>query len=527
MSLTPRERNLPTPKTHRDPLKMLLQAIRTGKDVLPLLPEVHDKNKIQDDMTILMASAFYGRVDVVDHLTQLSTVDIDRENSHELNALMFSILGKHTNITKLLLERGATVNCQNSDGDNPLLLAISMNPSCVPLLIKHGVDLSFRNPINGRNALMEAIIQDKPLGIQLFIRNGIDTTIVDDKGKSMLDYANKYLSKDSKFYKLIVRAFGGTRLDTRPIDLPPDTSVMKKDILDKFGRANFLQREFAIAILEDVNPEELSIGVTGKYYVDDANGQTRYLRNLLDTSPSDEKILHVWKILHMTIPDDVGWVSKFHNEWHVPPYRKRFKGGVISIGVEPGSHWQTRAWEHMQTDMLGTVLSQLAHQHREKAHLYRTHILLRIDDNPIQPKKIKEVFRRVLSELHNPSQPDQSPQRTDPPLSTPASASSPSDSSHASPLTNDQSTRRKYLPSIQFPISPDEVSSMTPSDVKAACIRYGIDVEGKKLAALRVELMNKLEVRAFGKSKRKRMKRKSVRVKKIPQKQIISRRDSK
>jgi len=80
-----------------------------------------------------------------------------REAEHEETALMFASSAKNVDITRLLLERGASVNLQDNRGYSALMHAITGRriPN-ICLLIENGADMKIRDN-DGETALLHSV----------------------------------------------------------------------------------------------------------------------------------------------------------------------------------------------------------------------------------------------------------------------------------------------------------------------------------------------------------------------------------
>merc|ERR1719383_215399 len=96
-------------------------------------------------------------------------------------------------ITKLLLEKGADPNIQNSDGETALYLAARYsNKGMAKLLIEKGADINVQNSY-GETPLMGASLMtfgDYEGVTKLLLEKNADPKIKDNLGKTALDKAS-------------------------------------------------------------------------------------------------------------------------------------------------------------------------------------------------------------------------------------------------------------------------------------------------------------------------------------------------
>eukprot|EP00501_MAST-03F_sp_TOSAG23-6_P001635 GSMAST32.ASY1.ANO1.1702.1 assembled CDS len=127
----------------------LTYACRKGNNNLSrLLIESGDKvylkkMKTIDDLTPLMLASQYGMIDVV-KLLLLHGVDVNFERkSDKRNALIYAIIGKHTEIAQLLIDKGDKKFVQTEQGFTPLMFAAQRGLlDIVSSLLDNGADIN-------------------------------------------------------------------------------------------------------------------------------------------------------------------------------------------------------------------------------------------------------------------------------------------------------------------------------------------------------------------------------------------------
>ena len=87
---------------------------------------------------------------------------------------------KHLNVIKILMEKGARINVQNTGGETPLSLALKKrNKKIIKYLIDSGADINTKNTW-GKTPLMEAVSNNDKNAVKLLIELGADINAKDD-----------------------------------------------------------------------------------------------------------------------------------------------------------------------------------------------------------------------------------------------------------------------------------------------------------------------------------------------------------
>jgi ankyrin repeat protein len=97
----------------------------------------------------------------------------------------------HSEIVKLLLERGANVDVVDQNGDNALMITTSVyqgSPEIVQLLVAKGINLDTQNK-KGTTGLMIAASSGKTDIVNLLLDKGANLNLVDLNGETALDHA--------------------------------------------------------------------------------------------------------------------------------------------------------------------------------------------------------------------------------------------------------------------------------------------------------------------------------------------------
>ena len=191
----------------------LFQAAQDGnfKDVQTAMAEGADINAISantHDLTALMAASGNGHTEVVKLLLNKGA-DVNIKGSKaSATALLYASIGGHEEIIKLLLNKGADVNAQltqKSGGMNALMWAsTAAHYETVKLLLDNGADINVKN-IMGGTALMMAVSNVSKNAIdvvKLLLDRGADVNVKDIYGNTVMMKALE--SNNTKIAKLFL-----------------------------------------------------------------------------------------------------------------------------------------------------------------------------------------------------------------------------------------------------------------------------------------------------------------------------------
>lgn len=111
-----------------------------------------------------------------------------------ISPLSRGALAGEAEFVKLLLQKGAKPNLTITTGGSPL--DYSKNIIITKILVEHGADINFKNPVDGFTPLMSAISKDDNLSAKYLIAHGADITNINSLGETALSIARKNKNKE-------------------------------------------------------------------------------------------------------------------------------------------------------------------------------------------------------------------------------------------------------------------------------------------------------------------------------------------
>lgn len=118
-----------------------------------------------------------SRVEVVKALIEAGADPKDRDRSNGTNVLMLAAGQGHTDLMKLLIQKGANVNSPNAYGDTPIMYAARRGSiAAVKVLLenKAKVNAPAPNPYHRRTPLMYAVKSSAIAIVKLLLAKGAD-----------------------------------------------------------------------------------------------------------------------------------------------------------------------------------------------------------------------------------------------------------------------------------------------------------------------------------------------------------------
>lgn len=189
-------------------------------------------------ITVLMNTAALGYINIVKLLIDNGAkinCQVTQGKSEGATALILAVAAKHYDITELLIENGALLDLQVKDGTTALMFAsIRGYYDVVDLLIKNGALLNIQNR-NGNTALMLATMNNHKNIVDLLIKNGANLDIKDEnEGLTALMIAANGGYKD--IIELLIE--GGANLNIQ--DKLGFTALMFKNAITDASIASYL-----------------------------------------------------------------------------------------------------------------------------------------------------------------------------------------------------------------------------------------------------------------------------------------------
>jgi len=140
-------------------------------------------------------------------------LEIVHPEDSEILPMVVSIFGNSPQILELvgiLLDQGANINVQNSEGGTAVILAgwETNNLDLVALLVEHGADVNIPN-VNGDTPLIDAADKGKNDILEYLLINGADVDVKNNEGLSALDMARE--AKNSGAIDMLMSKSKGTK----------------------------------------------------------------------------------------------------------------------------------------------------------------------------------------------------------------------------------------------------------------------------------------------------------------------------
>ncbi|XP_053241805.1 M-phase phosphoprotein 8 isoform X4 [Podarcis raffonei] len=118
--------------------------------------------------------------------------NIDQEDASGMTLVMLAAAGGHDDIIRLLIRKGAKVNCKQKNGTTALILAAEKNNlTTAAILLEAGAYVNLQQN-NGETALMKACRRGNYDLVRLMIESGADCNISSKHQTSALHFAKQY-----------------------------------------------------------------------------------------------------------------------------------------------------------------------------------------------------------------------------------------------------------------------------------------------------------------------------------------------
>jgi uncharacterized protein len=185
------------PIAHAGAYEDFFAAIKADdtKALVNLLFRGFDPNTVDPDgVSGLVLAAREGSLKAADLLLSQNKTKIELRTPQDENALMMAALGGHTQLAKVLIDKGADVN---KPGWTPLHYAATKGHVVIlkMLLEKHAY-IDAESP-NKTTPLMMAAMYGTPEAVKLLIEEGADSSLKNEQGLTALDFAQRASRSDS------------------------------------------------------------------------------------------------------------------------------------------------------------------------------------------------------------------------------------------------------------------------------------------------------------------------------------------
>ena len=136
--------------------------------------------------TALIVASWNDQVEIVKLLLACDEIQVGLADFSDDQAIHHSAERGYTEITELLLDKGADVNARGDEDKTPVLKAArSGNISCLELLLNRGARVDDTGT-NGWTSLMWAAVNNKVSHINLLLDRGADINMKDKRGQTPL-----------------------------------------------------------------------------------------------------------------------------------------------------------------------------------------------------------------------------------------------------------------------------------------------------------------------------------------------------
>ncbi len=176
----------------------LVKAVKFN-DVREVSKQLHngelDPNAVDDKGDPLLVIAAREKSDkVVTALVAAPSIDLNKPNAADENALMMASLNGNAQLAQLLVSKGAQIN---KSGWTALHYAAANGHDAVAkLLLEHTAVIDARSP-NGTTPLMMAARGNHQAMVKLLLKRGADPLAKNQLGLTALDFAKQYKAPDT------------------------------------------------------------------------------------------------------------------------------------------------------------------------------------------------------------------------------------------------------------------------------------------------------------------------------------------
>ena len=235
----------------------------------------------------------YGNTDVASLLLRQPEIDVNAMNNEGVTALMCASSQGHTEIVRMLLEKGAKVNATNDDGGETALMIASANgrADVVSLLLENGANLNATNDYgetalviaseNGRADVLSLLLERREENIKK--ANLVTKKGTTKDGRPLVPHSQKDIA--SHFI-----SFAGGKRKTRKSTKPKKNKKTRSKKPQFLYNPNDPKKSFDVYI--DKNPDDT---ITIKYTtVDDVKNTIQKLEKLYKNNKYSHK--RIWQV---------------------------------------------------------------------------------------------------------------------------------------------------------------------------------------------------------------------------------------
>ena len=205
-----------------------------GIDQMAKLLTTQNANTCDDKGTsLLVGASAKGHTQLRKMLLEKGAL-VDKVSNDGYTALVHASTWGYIDICKLLIESNAEINRQDKDGRTALMVACRMNQSKVcEYLLKNNAAVNFKDEA-GNTALHYAVRRKNYDVVKLLIHQGADTNSKNSAGKSILDTAH---AKKDKNIISCIQEYTNKNLDLEIEESKKKLKMLEiKRVIDKKGQ---------------------------------------------------------------------------------------------------------------------------------------------------------------------------------------------------------------------------------------------------------------------------------------------------
>ncbi|KAF5296332.1 hypothetical protein FQA39_LY12549 [Lamprigera yunnana] len=168
-----------------------------------LLNEAISRNYLDDEFNYMHYAAKLGNNDVLNSLLEYG-FDINEKDDYGENPLTAALSHNNFATARFLLSKGADPNMDENDYFSVCYCAENAENDLLLIMIQQGANLNLQNS-QGVTPLMSAIEKERYFTVKLLLENGADANLIDNQGKTALRYAVDCYSKTNTLETIILK----------------------------------------------------------------------------------------------------------------------------------------------------------------------------------------------------------------------------------------------------------------------------------------------------------------------------------